>query len=143
MTKPSTPPAAAGSVSFHVQKSPSTGDKYSDLNQPITYSQTITNSGGSMDLQSGIFTAPIAGIYYFAWTGLGRADNTQVLLMLNGKKILSGSLADSLNVPMKNHAIISLFKGDQVSAVLTSGMIYDDSFHYTNFIGILLTELLI
>jgi len=141
MTTPSTP-VATGSISFHVQKSPSTGVEYSDLNQPITYSQTIINSGGRMDLLSGIFTAPIAGIYYFVWTGLGRVANTQVLPMLNGKKILSGSLIKNANVPMKNHAIVSLYKGDQISAVLTNGVIYDDSFHYTNFIGTILMGVL-
>ena len=148
MTTPSTTAVSRSLSSFHVQKSPSRV-MYSNLNQPITYNQVITKSLEGMDPASGIFTAPKAGVYYIAWTGLGRGANTRVLLMLNGsiqhlhstsfnikiffrKKILVDSLpkAKQTNAIIMNE-IIELKIGDQVSAVLSSGILYND---YINFI---------
>ena len=52
-------------VFFHVQLAPANQAYYdfTTLNVPIPYTTAVTNIGTGMNLTSGIFTAPTAGIY--------------------------------------------------------------------------------
>lgn len=54
-------------VYFYVQRE--TGFNAPDV--PITYEIEELNVGGAMNIQSGIFTSPQNGKYYFSFSGLG------------------------------------------------------------------------
>ena len=127
----------ANQVSFHTQGT-SIGD-FASIDQVVPYEKLLTNIGGGMNNpQSGIFTAPIAGLYYFAWSGMAGQGPAGVTLKLNGNINLVSSWAERDKGNMNIHALVQLKKDDQVSAVLKRGVIYDDEAQYTSFIGILL-----
>ena len=53
----------------------------------LTYNATITNNGSYMNLGTGLFTAPVAGYYYFNYHGFvdtGLSGNTTVIFQKNG-----------------------------------------------------------
>jgi hypothetical protein len=58
----------------------------------LTYNSTIHNNGGHMVPSTGLFTAPVAGYYYFSYHGFvdqGLAGNTTVTFQKNGSGIPS------------------------------------------------------
>jgi len=93
-------------VQFHVQRKTS----FSTLNTPIPFEIERLNVGRAMDLASGIFTAPKAGIYYFVFSCLKQPSTTymSVFLRLNGVNIGRGhgsNLFYWLNWPINNKYI--------------------------------------
>ena len=133
------PPATR--VSFHVQRSfnptASSPTECCTLRKPIPYDTAITNIGGGMDLSSGIFTAPIAGLYYFSFTGLAGNAPTQIGLFLN-EDYLANTWSFQHQIGLKLHSIVNLKEGDQVSVRLNGGRLKEDKSRYTNFIGMFL-----
>ncbi len=103
-----------------------------------------------MNLASGVFTAPKAGTYSFAFSAVGNGVyNTFkgvgfVYLKLNGGIIgyANSHLAGSDGyVTISIHAILKLKVGDQITLVCAAGALVDDSStHRTHFTGILLEE---
>ena len=58
----------------------------------LTYTSTNHNNGGYMNLATGLFTAPVAGYYYFSYHGfvdLNATGNTTVVIQKNGSQIPS------------------------------------------------------
>ena len=118
----------------------------------ITYNSALTNIGNGLDLNSGIFTAPFSGTYYFAWSG----ESTGGAFVYLKSSAVNGNLcgtytASSTPSGLKCHAIVSLNKGDTVWAALYNtgysgidGNIYEGQwsdgnyYHFTNFMGMLL-----
>ena len=39
------------------------------LGTPITYNNSTVNVGNCVNVETGVFTAPLTGLYYFTWTG--------------------------------------------------------------------------
>lgn len=136
-------------VQFYVQKSRS----WSTLNTPMPFELERLNVGGAMNLASGVFTAPKAGSYSFAFSAVanGVVSNSRgtafVDLRLNGGSIGHGnsgvSGADGF-FTVSIHATLKLKIGDQITLVLdgvNGGGFYDEPNHrYTHFTGILLEE---
>ncbi|XP_048409329.1 complement C1q-like protein 3 isoform X2 [Stegostoma tigrinum] len=104
--------------------------KVSDGKNPIgpghiVYDTVIVNKGSGYNPSTGIFTAPVAGIYYFTYSllGLSNSGNTEVHLMKNREalsyihSILSASQAQAASMP----AILTLNKNDQVWVSLIQG----------------------
>ena len=127
-------------VAFHGQRSSSAGD----LSTPgkIPYHKALTNNGNGLNLSSGVFTAPLDGLYYFAWTG---ESSTETLVYLDSSSLpndhLCSTYTSSAHQSLKCHAIVNLKKGDQVWAALANyklSGIFDQNLRYTNFIGKLL-----
>jgi hypothetical protein len=109
-----------------------------------------------MNLQTGKFTAPRPGIYFFSYTGLAQFPATSsklalgVILLLNGGLIGSG-FVDEANTfayqqsPLTLQLTLNLKKGDQVWLQIYTGLIsglflYDNSDHRTHFTGFMLEE---
>ena len=96
-----------------------------------------------MNISAGVFKAPKAGTYSFAFTHTKAniAYQTYSFLQLNGNNIginydgdtgmyLSGSMVATLKLKV----------GDEITLVLTSGALYADGNYHTQFSGILLDE---
>ena len=100
---------------FHVRRSltPETGNWAT-----VTYNTTVVNVEDCMDISTGIFTVPIAGLYYFAWTGPNgeyiSRHSFYTYLNLNGNKWeVSWATSDAGN--LKSHLTVQLNKGDKLS----------------------------
>jgi hypothetical protein len=110
-----------------------------------------------MNLQTGKFTAPRPGIYFFSFTGLARfpASSSRVVLgvrlYLNGGQIGIGYVSESNTVadqfsPLTLQSTLNLKSGDQVWLDIpvnyqsTGAYLYDSSNHFTHFTGWMLEE---
>lgn len=69
-------------VHFYVQrKSP-----FNTSNAVIPFESEILNLGNGMDRTTGVFTVPLAGTYYFQFSGITN-KNLEILLQVNGQNI--------------------------------------------------------
>ena len=88
-------------VHFYVQRNSSFGS----IGTPIPFELALVNEGNAMNLQTGKFTAPRPGIYFFLFTGNAEFQastsinvNFGVGLYLNGGLIGTGRVEESNNV---------------------------------------------
>ena len=139
-------------VHFYVQR-----NSNFDLQTTIPFDLEVVNEGNAMNLMSGIFTAPVTGIYFFSFTGLARFPASSdyvylnVILYLNGGQIGLGRAEDANTVdnqfgPLSSlQSTMNLKKGDQVWVEITgmSSEVYlldNINYHYTHFTGFMLQE---
>ena len=140
-------------VHFYVQRNSSFGS----IGTPIPFELALVNEGNAMNLQTGKFTAPRPGIYFFLFTGNAEFQastsinvNFGVGLYLNGGLIGTGRVEESNNVddhetPLTLQSTLNLKKDDQVwvaiSVQSTGTLLYDDTaHHYNHFTGFMLEE---
>jgi len=74
------------------------------------------NSGGAMDLATGLFTAPVAGLYQFGWYGYRNNDSGRAAIYKNGT-----IYAQVTGVQNGLTASVQLAQGDTVNAGSVSG----------------------
>ncbi|XP_071150032.1 cerebellin-3-like [Mytilus galloprovincialis] len=112
---PSTP--SSGKVGFLVSNS-GTLQKIDD-GSVVMYDTVSTNLGGGYDKSTGMFTAPVEGLYYFTWTVLtppGKSFYTQ--LLLNDTVVArnhAGALGISTHMPSSQSAVLQMKKNNKVS----------------------------
>ena len=87
---------------------------------PIEYQSVTANAGGGMDADSGVFTAPATGAYYFTFSGVAGGPNTKVQLNLNGAIVGSAFGSEEFEA-MALNVIIDLKMDDKVSLVIVPG----------------------
>uniref|UniRef100_A0A8K9VBH3 C1q domain-containing protein n=1 Tax=Oncorhynchus mykiss TaxID=8022 RepID=A0A8K9VBH3_ONCMY len=107
------------------------------------YKNIFTNTGEHYNQATGIFTAPVRGVYYFSFTMGDFLQSTVMGLSLfkNEQLIIhSGEVGDHQQFRNASNAVIlQLEVGDVVFMQLPANYrIYDDSNHRNTFIGILL-----
>ena len=123
---------------------------YVQRNTPLNKTSTISfeilklNEGGAMDIQSGIFTAPIGGIYHFSLTGI--RDNSLAPLWicteLNGNKVGSAyATEETLSATYSLQATLELNKGDEIKIKLKEGIFCDSAERWGHFSGFLTRNL--
>ena len=126
------------------------------MNTPIPFELTQVNEGNAMNLQTGKFTAPRPGIYFFSFTGMAgfpTSSSTVVVinvgLILNGGRIGSGDVQETNTVanqvsPLTLQSTLKLKSGDQVWVEIfdksTGAYLWDSSYHFTHFTGFMLEE---
>ncbi|KAL7373214.1 hypothetical protein ABVT39_001481 [Epinephelus coioides] len=111
----------------------------------LKFSKVFTNIGQAYSPTTGIFTAPVRGVYYFrftvwevrtsAWTGAYLYHNET-------RMTYSFDLNDNRYVSVSNALVLQLEKGDVVYMALPSGYgVYDNSGNHNIFSGFLLFAL--
>ena len=129
-------------VYFYVEKSTT----FTTENVAIPFEVTTLNVGNAMNAQSGIFTAPKPGIYFFSFSGIGSPNSfTRPQLYLNGNVIGTGLAEDGASdfPTFTLQSTLQLNAGDQVSLKLElggNGYLFDQDYHFTHFTGWLLQE---
>ena len=108
-----------------------------------------------MNLQTGKFTAPRPGIYFFSFTGFAGfpASSSRVhlgvSLYLNGGLIGTGYVEEANTVanqvsPLTLQSTLNLKSGDQVWVAIsyqsTGAYLFDNGNHQTHFTGFMLQE---
>ncbi|XP_033993964.1 complement C1q tumor necrosis factor-related protein 3-like [Trematomus bernacchii] len=111
----------------------------------LTYKNVFTNIGGAYQPGTGIFTAPVKGVYYFSFSANHVSSKPSGLrLMKNGEKMVSvyNSAAGNLHQTAANGMTLQLEVGDQVYMRLqTNTWIFDNVNTYSTFNGFLLFSL--
>jgi hypothetical protein len=134
-------------VHFYAKRS----TNFNTIGTPILFEFSRVNEGNAMDLNTGKFTAPRPGIYFFSFTGLASFPassfrvNLEVTLYLNGGGIGRGWVeGKDQRSPLLVHSTLKLKKGDQVWVainLMSSGVnLYDSTSHHTHFTGWMLEE---
>ena len=138
-------------VHFYVQRN----TEFNTKSTPIPFDLAVVNEANAMNLASGIFMAPVTGIYYFSFTGVAEfpASSSRLYLIvglyLNGDNIGRGDAQEANTVSdqygqLTAQLTLNLKKGDQIWLQITdisSGVnLYDDNYHYTHFTGFMLQE---
>ncbi|KAG9328109.1 hypothetical protein JZ751_016340 [Albula glossodonta] len=130
----------------HIAAALTDAEDVGPFNTDITliYTKVFTNIGKHYNPATGIFTAPVGGVYYFTFTafGLNRYRNIGSFLYRNAERIVSvqdhhkSSYGED---QVTNAAVLQLEEGDQVSMRLNPGFsVYDSSANLSTFSGFLL-----
>ncbi|XP_041635212.1 complement C1q-like protein 3 [Cheilinus undulatus] len=112
---------------------------------PLIYRTVITNIGNGYNETTGVFTAPVAGVYYFSFSyHAGGAHGTRLALLKNSETIvMSGdqkSTADKTDNG-GNTAFLLLQPGDRVFVRLAENTQVWGSDYHTTFSGCLVTQM--
>ncbi|XP_046886919.1 heavy metal-binding protein HIP-like [Hypomesus transpacificus] len=110
---------------------------------PLVYSKVVTNIGNAYSLVTGVFTAPVRGVYYIRFTAadIRGSSYTGVTMYKNNIRIMHNSTYNSEGnwKYMANAVTLQLEQGDMIRMSLPSGFgVYDDSNNYNTFSGFLL-----
>jgi len=121
----------------------------------MPFEKEYLNLGGGMNLASGVFTAPKAGIYTFTFKGLGSGTNSpynsnsagygEVFLQQNGADVARGltqihGATTGTYSTLSVHGTLKLNKGDKITIRHGGGTIYSESTSHIQFTGSLLEE---
>ena len=126
-------------VFFNVERK----TNYEAVDSYIRYEVDSLNIGGHMNIKTGLFTAPVKGLYHFSFHGLALKKDKDVIVRMwvNNDYILGTTFANASDEPLSISGPASLKKGDQVGVWLLSGNLYDSDWgRYTHFSGMLLEE---
>ena len=132
-------------ISFHANLSPTIATTNA---QTIVFDHVTTNLGGAYNGTTGVFTAPVAGQYYFSLTFMLNNPSSDYsyfgkLDVIKNRNIVILVRADAN--PETGHfatasgaTIIGLIKGDKVSVEANSAQMIIIGGEYTYFSGFML-----
>ncbi|XP_051266400.1 complement C1q-like protein 2 isoform X4 [Dicentrarchus labrax] len=114
-----------------------------DTDITLKFSKVFINFGQAYNPTTGIFTAPVRGVYYFRFNGWdARLSNVlRIKLYHNDKRITESYDVNDQHgyVSLSNAFVLQLEKGDVIYMVLKlNTSIWDDSNNRTTFSGFLL-----
>ncbi|KAJ7988115.1 hypothetical protein DPEC_G00320280 [Dallia pectoralis] len=113
-----------------------TGDKHTylgpfDSDRTMMYTEVTTNIGGAYNPETGHFTAPFQGVYFFMFSCYaGTTKKVNAELLKNGENVAgiseTGNPQFSIYHGGSNGVTLDLAKGDRIYVVLLNGSsIYD------------------
>ncbi|XP_071326333.1 complement C1q tumor necrosis factor-related protein 4-like [Trachinotus anak] len=117
--------------------------KRTNGNKDLVYRDVLTNVGGAYNAETGVFTAPIRGVYYIRFTANGPTNfpmsavlyKNNAAIQLIAHEQPSGEGSDTAS----NGAALLLEQGDKLKMVLWHNtQIWDNSNHHSTFSGFLL-----
>lgn len=139
--------SANSKVHFYVQRDLTT--EYTKETPPdfVTFQIEKLNIGGSMNMKTRIFTAPVAGVYYFDFSDVQSNRSPYeftILLFVNGAGVgaaVAGSNQHGLATSLSLNAHLYLKEGDKVR-LFKSGPaeLLDKTHHSTHSSGWLVQE---
>ena len=111
----------------------------------LTFHGTYCNVGGGLDIDTGIFTCPVGGIYLFQFH-IATHDNKKALLSIrkNGEEIASifdqNHKDNHKNSMAGQNIIMDVKRGDEIVVYAYTGTWLADfpMNHYTHWVGLLL-----
>ncbi|XP_029944240.1 cerebellin 11 [Salarias fasciatus] len=108
----------------------------------LSFTRVFSNTGDGYDLNTGIFTAPVSGLYFFTFSTYGyNTHTTGAILLKNGVRQVStydSPTADGADSGA-NAAVLRLDEGDKVHLELwDDGQVFDNLNGHTTFSGFLL-----
>lgn len=141
---PTTSPATSCRTSYYFVARRSS-DLRCSSNATVTYDK-LDESGKSMNILTGVFTAPESGVYVFNFNGLrntlaSKPEDyaTRLLFKVNGNLHIA-SYAES-NSPVGFTSILALQPGDQVAVSCNLGVLYSKPVEtFTIFSGYMLPK---
>ncbi|XP_014890199.1 heavy metal-binding protein HIP-like [Poecilia latipinna] len=111
----------------------------------LRFSKILKNYGQAYNPDTGVFTAPVRGAYYFRFTfcEINNAHWMGIHLYHNSKIIMTNyDRSNTYYETMSNGVILELERGDVVYMVLQAPYtVYDDHRNYSTFTGFLLFQL--
>ncbi len=85
--------------------------RFNTTGRPIEFENTQLNIGNAMDVESGIFTAPRSGIYFFAFTGqVGASDRVDIAIIIlkNGVEVGRTSITETNTITFDEWRLVTL-----------------------------------
>ncbi|XP_066299368.1 caprin-2-like isoform X1 [Branchiostoma lanceolatum] len=134
-------------VAFSVARTTPIGPLPNDTILPFDF--MFSNAGGAFDMETGLFTAPVSGTYFFSFRGQKRSAQYLMYLGLwkNGEE-MAGVYEDNLDPQnpnpspgnASNNLILHLFERDQVYLMISDNAIAFSTVFgkYVGFSGFLL-----
>lgn len=108
----------------------------------LIYKKVLSNFGQAYNSATGIFTAPVKGMYYFRFTAFDyhNSVNSAVGLFRNGNLMLLNEIYIKNGRQYFSNALtLQLEKGDTVSLrLIAQSQLHDDSYNQNTFTGFLL-----
>uniref|UniRef100_A0A3B4CI22 C1q domain-containing protein n=1 Tax=Pygocentrus nattereri TaxID=42514 RepID=A0A3B4CI22_PYGNA len=117
---------------------------FSSVTSPLIYKKVVTNYGNGYDSNTGIFTAPLKGVYYFRFYAHCHTGNQMAVSLYKNDKVQCSVFSERpwTNGNASNGIVLILEKGDQIYTKLwDKSWVYDDHESYTSFGGFLLFPL--
>ncbi|XP_062300620.1 complement C1q-like protein 3 isoform X22 [Scomber scombrus] len=110
----------------------------------LIYRAVLTNIGGAYSQYTGIFTAPVAGVYYFTFYSHGGGEQRAMLKLYNNNQFIVRADDHPSNDPADNGGnavFLQLQQGDQVYVRLGENCHVWGGSNVTTFSGFLVSQL--
>ncbi|XP_036452567.1 collagen alpha-1(VIII) chain-like [Colossoma macropomum] len=133
----------AFSASLSASGSGHTGP-FSSVESALIYRKVSANFGNGYNSETGIFTAPLKGVYYFRFYAHCHTGNKMAVSLYKNDKVQCSVFSERpwTNGNASNGIVLILEKGDQIYTKLwDESWVYDDPASYTSFGGFLLFPL--
>ncbi|KAA0719481.1 Cerebellin-2 Precursor [Triplophysa tibetana] len=112
----------------------------------LVYKKIFSNIGNAYDSNTGIFTAPVKGVYYFRFYGHSHVGNRMAVSLYKNNEqqcsVYFHKTMNTVNGNGSNGVVLTLEKADKVHTELwKDSWVYDDEASYTSFSGFMLFPL--